>query len=263
MILDKVNLFLKSELFLTLNSEKTLITNAKSDRAMFLGTSIGRAVHRTYSLGRSGHIKRNALEIRLEAPLDRISRKLTEAGFLKNKIPVPKFLWLHNDKEEIIALYNSVLNGYINYYSFVMNYGKLVSWVHLVLKTSCAKLLAAKFTLRTQRQVYINFGKNLKGDGKIGFIKPRYNLSPWDLKFKKNIDIIQTFYIQSLSSASLNNLECSLCGSTHRVEMHHIRHLKDLNPKINRLDAIMAKKRRKQIAVCRKCHLSYHGSKLQ
>jgi group II intron reverse transcriptase/maturase len=37
-ILDKVNLFLKSELFLTLNSEKTLITNAKSDRAMFLGT---------------------------------------------------------------------------------------------------------------------------------------------------------------------------------------------------------------------------------
>jgi hypothetical protein len=182
---------------------------------------------------------------------------------LKDKIPVPKFLWLHNDKDEIMALYNSVLNGYINYYSFAMNYGKLVSWVHLVLKTSCAKLLAAKLTLRTQRQVYINFGKDLKGDDKIGFIKPKYNLSPWDFKFKKNIDIIQTFYTQSLSSASLNNLECSLCRSTHRVEMHHIRHLKDLNPKINRLDAIMAKKRRKQIAVCRKCHLLYHGSKLQ
>jgi hypothetical protein len=40
--------------------------------------------------------------------------------------------------------------------------------------------------------------------------------------------------------------------------MHHIRQLKDLNPKLKKLDALMASKRRKQIAVCRSCHQEYH-----
>jgi len=178
-ILNKISEFLNSELSLNLNSEKTLITNAKLKRALFLGTSIGRSQHRTFSLSRSKLTKRNALGIRLEAPIDRISRKLTETGFMKNRIPIPKFLWLAYDKDEIITLYNAVFRGFTNYYSFAMNYGRLVSWLHLVLKTSCAKLLAAKLTLGSQSQIYKKFGKDLKGDDKIGFIKPRFNLSPY------------------------------------------------------------------------------------
>jgi len=30
-----------------------------------------------------------------------------------------------NQKDQIIALYNSVVRGYLNYYSFVYNYAKI------------------------------------------------------------------------------------------------------------------------------------------
>lgn len=43
--------------------------------------------------------------------------------------------------------------------------------------------------------------------------------------------------------------------------MHHIRQLKDLNPKLSKIDALMAANRRKQIPVCRTCHLDIHSSK--
>jgi nicotine oxidoreductase len=138
-----------------------------------------------------------------------------------------------------------------------MNYGKVASWVHFVLKSSCAKLLASKLTLKSQRQVYQKFGKSLKGNDKIEFTKGVFRLNTWDFKIKE-IDIIKSLYTQSFSAASLENLKCSLCGSSYRIEMHHIRHLKDLNPKLKHLDSLMAKKRRKQIPVCRSCHLTYH-----
>jgi hypothetical protein len=44
--------------------------------------------------------------------------------------------------------------------------------------------------------------------------------------------------------------------------MHHVRQLKDLNPKLSKIDSIMVARRRKQIAVCRKCHIKIHSNKL-
>ena len=66
-------------------------------------------------------------------------------------------------------------------------------------------------------------------------------------------------YAETLSKASLSNLKCAVCDSYYRVEMHHIRRLKDLNPKLNKVEALMAKKRRKQIPLCRACHMKHPG----
>jgi len=55
-------------------------------------------------------------------------------------------------------MYNSVLRGYLNYYKFAHNYGKLVSTLVLFLKASCAKLLAAKYSLDTMSKAYRKFG---------------------------------------------------------------------------------------------------------
>lgn len=44
--------------------------------------------------------------------------------------------------------------------------------------------------------------------------------------------------------------------------MHHVKMMKDLSPKINRLDALMAKANRKQISLCRDCHMKYHANTL-
>ncbi len=40
--------------------------------------------------------------------------------------------------------------------------------------------------------------------------------------------------------------------------MHHVRHLKDLNPKLDLIDKLMASRHRKQIPLCRECHLRRH-----
>jgi hypothetical protein len=74
-------------------------------------------------------------------------------------------------------LYNSVLKGYLNYYSFTHNYSRVASSLEFILKTSCAKLLAAKFKLRSVSNVIKQYGSDLKGDDKVGFIKPSYKLN--------------------------------------------------------------------------------------
>jgi hypothetical protein len=172
-------------------------------------------------------------------------------GFLKNGIPSPRFIWLHNDKDAIIALYNSVYRGYMNYYSFVFNFSRLASMLHFTLLTSCAK--AAKFKLKTLQLQQVFFGKRLKGEDRIEFVKADYKMNPWN--FHINIkESISSLYAETISSASLRNLKCAVCQSDYRVEMHHIRMMKDLNPY-----SLMVKRKRKQIPLCRKCHIEYHN----
>jgi hypothetical protein len=164
---------------------------------------------------------------------------------------------LKNDKDTIIALYNSVYRGYINYYSFAENLTRISSLIHFVLKASCARLLAAKFKLETQRKVFIKYGSDLKGNDRIGFTEAIYGMDSWDFKIN-NKETIPTLYAETISKASLLNLKCSVCESDYRVEMHHIRMMKDLNPKLSKIDALMAKRYRKQIPLCRSCHLEHH-----
>jgi group II intron reverse transcriptase/maturase len=265
-ILSQIKSFLQEDLKLTLSDSKTLITNANDGKALFLGTHIFRSRHQVYT--QYGNIKKRAgREIRLEAPLKRIIKKLEEAGFIKNNLPVPRFLWLHNSKDQIIALYNSVYRGLMNYYSFAHNLGSVSGFVHSMLRSSCSKLLAAKLSLKSQAHVFKRFGKNLLGQDNIAFVNPIYKINPWDFKTpaKHRTDIrpsdngiLSTLYAEKISKASLENLVCSVCESTYRVEMHHVRYLKDLNPKVSKIDELMAKRRRKQIALCRSCHLQHH-----
>ena len=46
---------------------------------------------------------------------------------------------------------------------------------------------------------------------------------------------------------------CELCGATDKLEMHHVRKLKDLKGKSD-WEKKMIARRRKTLAVCSKCH---------
>jgi hypothetical protein len=180
-LLNKMTLFLKEELNLNLSAENTIITNANKGKAYFIGTSISKAKpkptppiqsFKSYLVIRQSIPIPIPISIRLEAPLDKISHKLREAKILNGIVPVPRFIWLPNSKDQIIALYNSFYSAYINFYSCVHNLGYISSYLHFVLKTSCAKLLAAKFKLKTQNKVYAKYGKDLLGTDKIAFVSP-------------------------------------------------------------------------------------------
>lgn len=243
---------------LKLSKEKTKITNLRLDKVMFLGTQIFRSRHRRFTMMKMGASRRLGLGIRMEAPLNRVRDKLTAAGFIKEGKPHPKFKWMPLGKDQIIHLYNSVYRGILNYYSFSHNINQLHGLLSLILKSSCAKLLAAKFNLHTRSQVYKKYGRWLEKDGKVGFYHPKVKVDPNNFKIKQEkIDIVQSLFAQTKSIANLYDLICAKCGSIHKVEMHHVKMMKNLNTK-NWLDAIMAKANRKQIPLCRKCHMEHH-----
>jgi len=62
----------------------------------------------------------------------------------------------------------------------------------------------------------------------------------------------------NLSLASLYGLTCAVFQSDYRVEMHYVRHLKDLNSKLSLVDKLMVKRKHKQIPLCRSCHMICH-----
>lgn len=163
-------------------------------------------------------------------------------------------------KDAIILLYNSVYRGIIQYYRFADNFNNLSAKVHYILKESCARLLAAKYKSGTQAKVFSTYDKNLKGKDKHGFVKIVLGINTAAFNIKVD-DISLKFNAGGISKASLEGLTCALCESDYRVEMHHIRKMKDLNPKINAVDKIMARKNRKQIPLCRKCHMEHHSNK--
>jgi hypothetical protein len=112
-------------------------------------------------------------------------------------------------------------------------------------------------------KAYSKFGNSLeykhvgKGDKvKVyNFFKPSYKLT---LKFLTNsTPVVKTLY-GNKSLATLDGLECSVCQSNLNVEMHHVRHLKDLNPKLDMIDKLMASRKRKQIPLCKICHVDKH-----
>lgn len=261
LIYSKIENFIKS-INLTLSETKTKITNITKSEVMFLGTKIYRAKHTKFvRIQRTSSIRRNARRLRLDAPIVKILSKLHEADFMKKGRSHPKFVWMSMEHRQIIHLYNAVLRGYLNYYSFTHNFGTMTSSLVHILKSSCAKLLAAKYTLITQAKVYKKFGALLTapaGNNKTkdaSFLKPSYKIT---LKYlTNNTPIVKALYGYK-SIASLDNLICNICGSEYRVEMHHVRALKDLNPKLSAIDKLMATRKRKQIALCRECHMKRH-----
>ena len=80
-----------NEMGLTLSETKTKITNISATPALFLGTNIKRAAEHSYArTSHNNYLKRNSKKIRMEAPIDRIKKKLEEAGFIQSGTPVPK-----------------------------------------------------------------------------------------------------------------------------------------------------------------------------
>lgn len=132
--------------------------------------------------------------------------------------------------EQIINRYNAVFKGMLNYYSFAHNYGRFAATLEYILKGSCAKLLAAKYSLKTQLKVMNKYGRDLRDpqSGK-GFDKIKYNIKiTFNTKYNPT-GVIPALYSYK-SVATLEGKSCALCESTERVEMHHIRAMKDLKP---------------------------------
>lgn len=133
-IKDKVATFLKNELRVELNKEKTLISHIEKDGFRFLGTQIYRKrvnanAGKPIKRNKNGVRRRSTSELQLNAPVRDLVERLKQRGFLRTKNKVTKATSYNSvlalDHEDILAFYNYKLRGILNYYSFAENYSKL------------------------------------------------------------------------------------------------------------------------------------------
>ena len=254
----KISKFCDMTLKLQLSETKTHITNLNRRKAFFLGSEIYRSRHQKYH-GFKNRLRRSVKRLRLDAPLQAIRGKLTASGFIRKNLPHPKFVWMSLEHDKIIFMYNAVYRGLVNYYSFATNRSKLVSFVHYFLKHSCAKLLAAKFNTGVPK-IFKRYGADLTGPNGRGFEKAKYGyLGHFS---QTEVKTYVPLYNTGGNLVSLKNAVCGACGSNYRVEMHHVRMLKDLNPKLSRVDELMVRRSRKQIPLCRPCHNAKHRGEI-
>lgn len=268
-IKSKITKYCQEVLNINISENKTKITNSYKNHILFLGTNIKHAV-RNDIIKRSGHLTRSPKFLMLTAPMSKIAKKLSQAGLHTNHIGKTKTIWLPLELSQIIYLANSIIYGYLNYYSFVYNRSRLTGYVYYIVKDSVLRTIAAKMRLKTRGQVINRYGKNINIDiykddkviKKVSLtnVTSEYKMNVWN--FKQSSSNILSLFASSISMASILGSNCSVCGSEYRVEMHHVRKLKDLKLDKSDLNYLMSKRRRKQIALCRNCHMKHHNGTL-
>jgi len=272
-IKERVGTFLKEELKLRLSQEKTIITNARSQEAKFLGfrVKIGTTKSQKQSKATNGSGKEvkkrtTGMQVVLKAPMDEVVKRLHSKGFCdKNGYPTHKAAWQLLDEDQIIMLYSSINRGLQQYYRPVDNWARLQR-VQYILKFSLAKTLAAKRKTKTSQVI---------SGGEISTVVQREGKPPKRVTFYQNHDwktnrggfsktrrVEIVVMNQRLRTRSKLGLPCCICGQTEQIQMHHVRHIKKMTEKQKKgFTSLLIKLNRKQIPVCHECHRLIHNGK--
>jgi group II intron reverse transcriptase/maturase len=276
-IRNSICTFLSQKLKLNLNLEKTNITNARDSIAHFLGsdikiTSLNKRPIKTITRGGTTYLSSVNTRPQLLAPVSKLVKKLESKGIAKPGGRPTR--WGHMfpfEVSQIVKHYYTMWKGISNYYSFADNYGSL-GRIHYILKYSCLLTLASKLRLETVKQTYKKFGKdiNIIANNKIVASFPNESFAKPKKFHNTNISKISPLgRLEQLSKASFRTKQlfetnCTNCGAIENIEIHHVRKLRDSSKAIKAdwLTSMMSRMNRKQIPLCKTCHINYHRGKL-
>jgi len=273
LIKDRIANFLAQELKITLSSEKTKISHFGTERIKFLGVYLtipnpkqSKIVLRN---GRHGRIYSRINHVRMNflLPKELILEKLAAEGFLKDYKPGSRLItnaitkWIFLEHRTIIVRYNSIINGFLNYYSFVDNYHDFHTLINFILRHSCAKTLARKFRLGSRAGAFKKFGGRLatQDEKPMGLNIPKsYTKTK---AFKAHLNYTDPLEVLSWRLRTQMAWDpCWICGTEENIEMHHVKYLRKEIPKNQAgFTQLMSKLNRKQIPACQACHLQIHS----
>lgn len=276
--------FLKQNLNLTMSEEKTLITSARKEKALFLGYNLSThqednklSVHDPSDKRRHKRRSINGSP-RLSVPFGLAKDKAKR--FMKRGKPIHRTELLNRSVAEIITQYQTEYRGIVQYYRYAEDI-RVLGYLHYVMQQSLVKTLAAKLKISAPK-VYRKYGttvivdetsykvlqetvKTDKGP-KIfmwGGIPLKRHRGKIDRPLDDNIRRFKWSDRSDLVTRLLRD-ECEICGSDENIEVHHIRKLKDLKNRwqgrkqkpewVKRMIALS----RKTLVVCRKCHKDIH-----
>jgi hypothetical protein len=191
--------------------------------------------------------------------------------------PAPRPNMLDDTDFSIVGRYGSELRGYVNYYALAHNVGKLyrLKWTmetamlmtvankHKSTVTKMARhyrttIATATGTLTCFRVVVERAGGKPPLIAQFGGFPIRRQRDAVisdqrpPVAYTRGTELIKRLLADA----------CALCGSTERVEVHHIRKLADLRrpgrAHVPNWRRIMATRNRKTLVVCRRCHEAMH-----
>lgn len=272
-IKERLNEFLRDTLKLKLSYEKTLITNARTQSARFLGYEVltqdandkqFHALHRRCINGAPG----------LKIPEEVIRAKC--AKYMQHGTPSHLAARLNDSDFSLVTQYQAEYRGFVQYYLMAYNAHRLW-WVHRVMQLSLVFTLADKHRTSAQKifrkykatvatahgTLKVLEAKHERGKDKEPL---RARFGGIELRWQRGITLNdQPKEVYGNRSEVVQRLlaqECELCGSTDHCEVHHIRKLADLNRPGQREKPLwvrrMASRRRKTLVTCRKCHEDIH-----
>ena len=251
--------FLRDDLKLELNEEKTLITHARTQAAKFLGYEI--TVQRAHRPGGK-----------------RVDRPAGPAGMIKDKCgpylnhgkPEYRAELLNHDDHQIISTYGAKYRGIAQYYLLAGDVSRLNRLEGVaktsMLKTLCAKhrstvtKMARKYKARTATPhgPRTCFEATVERPGRKPLVA-RFGGIPL-IRQKKAVLIDRQPVPVTRRKELITRLrtgECELCEQRAPVEVHQVAKLADLH-KLGRPQpawaALMIRMRRKTLVVCAPCH---------
>lgn len=270
-IVTRIKEWTAENLKLELSAEKTLITHATKDAAKFLGYEIS-AQHSTTRRTVNGRM-------RLKIPKTFIREKCSKYK-RRGKVMHRPELMIHSDYE-IVTQYQSQLRGYVQYFALAQNCTNLHN-LKYVMETSLLKTLARKHkvSLVKVKKRYVATRQTPYGLRKaLAVTVPREGKKPLiayfggiSMSYKKEAVIKDTFrdglsFIRDRTDLEKRFLAeiCEVCGSEDKIEVHHVRKLKNLYGKGAKdrpfWKKIMIAKRRKTLVLCHECHVNLHTGK--
>jgi len=274
-IKEELTQYLATELRLELSQEKTLITNAK-DRIRFLGYDIKRWHSRRrlrYRTKQAVMTKRTCTyQLVLLMPRDKciaFAQQFGNPETWEGRIR-PELLW--QSELEILKTYNAQVRGFLQYYSLADNLTEVGSRILWLTTKSFLRTIAEKrktgirkvvqsmkrnaneFVLTTMVDGETREDRLVSSTRQIRCVNITWNV---DQKPRTMIYRARTELGQRLQAN-----QCEWCGTKQgKMEVHHVRKLKDLSGK-NQWERHMIARRRKTIVMCRKCHKQLHAGTL-
>jgi len=256
--------FLRDDLKLELNEDKTLITHGRTGAASFLGYEV--TVHHSASRPTvNGHI-------RLRVPLTVIKGKC--APYLKRGQPAHRSELLNFDDHTIIGTYGAEYRGIVQYYLLAGDVWRLgrLQWVA---ETSMLKTLANKHRSTVTKMARKYKAKTETVDGKrtcFTASAERPGRKPLvatfggiPLKRREKAVVVDRPPAPATTRREivtrLRAGRCEWCQQRASVEVHQVRKLADLTrsgrpqPEWAQLMAAMS---RKTLVVCPSCHQAIH-----
>jgi len=280
--------FLKDNLNMELSETKTKITNWRNKAVLFLGYEI--RIDTTIKMTKLKHYKTNkpyikrttGHEIKFNVPIDKVISRLQIKDFCDhNGSPTSRPGWTIQTDTIIITGYNEILNGLLNYYGPANNLESLRR-IQYILKYSCLKTLAHKHKCST-KQIFKKHGIGSRATKTIAVplriqhnpndsneqtpnsaktryvrlnVRPKIRPTNWNTGHHSIKDPFD-FHLRLYSKSKLLNTHCCICAETGTVEMHHIRHVRKAKSGTG-FDKILGIINRKQIPVCKECHIKIH-----